>query len=190
MDRATLFHENLHLAAMYARVRCRSLPRHVGLDEIEAAAQLGLWEAAGNFDEGRGVAFRSFARWRMAGAVGDYLRATDRLTVCHRREVNRGVAAEPKFRDVGRLAFTLRDPAPDRERELAELADALDRALLTLPARERSVVRGCFLEGKTHKEAGAAAGVCESATSLMVARTLPLLREHLENRYADMKEAL
>ena len=53
---------------------CRKLPSQVDRRELEAAADLGLVEAAQAFDPARGVLFKTFAYYRIRGAVYDALR--------------------------------------------------------------------------------------------------------------------
>ena len=53
---------------------CRKLPSQVDRGELEAAANLGLVEAAQAFDPTRGVLFKTFAYYRIRGAVYDALR--------------------------------------------------------------------------------------------------------------------
>jgi RNA polymerase sigma factor for flagellar operon FliA len=53
---------------------CRKLPPQVERHELESAADLGLVEAAQAFDPSRGVLFKTFAYYRIRGAVFDSLR--------------------------------------------------------------------------------------------------------------------
>ena len=53
---------------------CRKLPSQIDRHELEAAADLGLVEAAQAFDPTRGVLFKTFAYYRIRGAVYDALR--------------------------------------------------------------------------------------------------------------------
>ncbi len=52
----------------------RSLPRHIDKNDLLAAGELGLVEAAKAFDPSRGVEFKTFAYYRIRGAVYDCLR--------------------------------------------------------------------------------------------------------------------
>ena len=52
----------------------KKLPPHAERDELESAADLGLVEAANAFDSSRGVQFRTFAYYRIRGAVYDCIR--------------------------------------------------------------------------------------------------------------------
>lgn len=57
-----------------------TLPQWVDCDDVQAAADLGLVEAASRFDAGYGVPFVPYARVRITGAVRDELRARDPLS--------------------------------------------------------------------------------------------------------------
>jgi RNA polymerase sigma factor for flagellar operon FliA len=59
--------------AIVAQIQKR-LPSSVDRDDIIGAAELGLVEAARNFDPSRGVLFKTFAFYRIRGAVYDSLR--------------------------------------------------------------------------------------------------------------------
>ena len=52
----------------------RGLPAHVSREDLDAAAELGLVEAAHSFDSSRGVLFKTFAYYRIRGAVYDAIR--------------------------------------------------------------------------------------------------------------------
>ena len=52
----------------------RKLPAHIEKSDIVAAAELGLVEAARAFDPARGVLFKTFAFYRIRGAIYDCLR--------------------------------------------------------------------------------------------------------------------
>ncbi len=52
----------------------RGLPRQVGREDLDAAAELGLVEAAQVFDPSLGVLFKTFAYYRIRGAIYDALR--------------------------------------------------------------------------------------------------------------------
>jgi len=56
------------------------LPRWVDADDVRAAADMGLVDAACRFDAGYGVPFGAYARLRIAGSVRDHLRALDPLS--------------------------------------------------------------------------------------------------------------
>jgi RNA polymerase sigma factor for flagellar operon FliA len=54
-----------------------SLPVHVDLDDLIHAGVLGLFDAVGKFDSAKNVAFQSYAKHRIKGAILDSLRQLD-----------------------------------------------------------------------------------------------------------------
>ena len=59
-----------------SRIRER-LPQHVELEDLVSAGVVGLLEAARSFDSTMNVQFRTFAKFRIRGAIYDSLRETD-----------------------------------------------------------------------------------------------------------------
>jgi len=59
-----------------SRIRER-LPQHVELEDLVSAGVVGLLEAARSFDSRKNVQFRTFAKFRIRGAIVDSLRETD-----------------------------------------------------------------------------------------------------------------
>ena len=57
----------------------KKLPSSVDRDDVMGAAELGLVEAAQKFDPSRGVLFKTFAYYRIRGAIYDSLRKADWL---------------------------------------------------------------------------------------------------------------
>ena len=59
-----------------SRIRER-LPQQVELDDLVSAGVVGLIEAAQSFDRSKNIQFRTFAKFRIRGAIFDSLRETD-----------------------------------------------------------------------------------------------------------------
>jgi RNA polymerase sigma factor for flagellar operon FliA len=59
-----------------ARIRER-LPQHVEMEDLVSAGVLGLLEATRSFDGSKNVQFKTFAKFRIRGAILDSLRETD-----------------------------------------------------------------------------------------------------------------
>jgi len=59
-----------------SRIRER-LPQQVDLEDLVSAGVIGLLEAARSFDCSRNIQFKTFARFRIRGAILDSLRETD-----------------------------------------------------------------------------------------------------------------
>src|SRR3974377_1309667 len=74
-DRIVL--EHLPLAKAIAIRVHESLPVHVDLDDLIHAGVLGLFYAVSKYDRGKNVAFQSYAKHRIKGAILDSLRQLD-----------------------------------------------------------------------------------------------------------------
>jgi RNA polymerase sigma factor FliA len=69
--------EHLPLVRMVARDIHRGLPRYVPIEDLQSAGVSGLLDALGKFDSSRQVQFRTYARYRIRGAILDSLRTVD-----------------------------------------------------------------------------------------------------------------
>ncbi len=74
VDRSELAARHLDLARRAAVLYHPRVRGHVGLDDLVAMANLGLTEAASRYDPALGAAFRTFAWYRVQGAIIDGLR--------------------------------------------------------------------------------------------------------------------
>src|SRR5436190_15708456 len=74
-DRIVLEHLPL-VKAIAIRVH-ESLPVHVDLDDLIHAGVLGLFDAVAKYDASKNVAFQSYAKHRIKGAILDSLRQLD-----------------------------------------------------------------------------------------------------------------
>ena len=99
-----------HIAARFA-VR---LPTSVMFDELISAGSLGLIDAVDKFDPSRHVSLKTYARYRIKGAILDELRSMDTYSRSMRKRIQ----------DIGRVVKQIEDakkaPATDQE-----AADAL-----------------------------------------------------------------
>ncbi len=69
--------EHLPLVRSVARGIHEKLPQHIELDELIGAGMLGLLDAARKFNAHKNVQFRSYAQFRIRGAILDSLRSLD-----------------------------------------------------------------------------------------------------------------
>lgn len=72
-----LLMEHLPSVRFIARKLHQTLPRHVELDDLISAGTVGLMEAFHRFDACRHVQFKSYAQFRIRGAILDWLRTLD-----------------------------------------------------------------------------------------------------------------
>ena len=76
-DRDRLIMENLPTVRFIARRMHERLPQHVELEEMVSAGIVGLIDAVQKFDRGKDVQFKSYAQFRIRGAILDSLRTLD-----------------------------------------------------------------------------------------------------------------
>ncbi len=75
--RDRLLLEHLPTVRFIARKIHARLPQHVELDDLISAGVVGLIDAFGKFDHGKQVQFKSYAQFRIRGAILDSLRMLD-----------------------------------------------------------------------------------------------------------------
>lgn len=127
----------------YAKSLARELVREFGsapgFDDMDAAAQKGLFEAAERFDPTRGASFKTFSYYRIRGSVLDLLRAYYQQNPWKRasKALLRAAAAVD---DVVEHHLGARPSAPKGSLEDAAdaLADVLDDVVTSYAVAEAS----------------------------------------------------
>lgn len=91
------------------------------LDELISAGSLGVVEASGRYERDTGIPFKQFARWRVVGAMIDYLRKSGELPASAYRDAKclRGYA------ELGRA-----ETETDSPKDPHVLAKALEKLTL------------------------------------------------------------
>jgi RNA polymerase sigma factor FliA len=132
------------LAQAIAKRTHARLPKGIDLDDLVSSAVIGLMEAVERYDPSRGVAFRSYAKHRIQGAILDLLRATDWVPRTVRRQAERVESARKALAEkLGRppeiteLAEYLELPL-DQIQQLVQSADTRPLLSLDVPADEES----------------------------------------------------
>ena len=179
-------------------------------DELLSAANEGLIEAVERYDLSRGIAFETYAPWRITNQIKDYLRETDAHTRLYRirepmvREWAKTLGHNPtddeiyehfgfklERRTVVSISLTCVGPGEQdyKRKELAESLGTNDSnhdvgevsyLLKGFTRRERLAVVLYCIEGYTMKDSAAVIGVSESRLSQMMKELLPRMRENFE----------
>jgi RNA polymerase sigma factor for flagellar operon FliA len=105
----------------------RTLPQFVLADDVKSAAREGLVDAARRFDPTRGVSFRTFAYYRIRGAVYDWVKSQ-----CENDPYQLARAAAQRATDAlaERVGESPRPPGPDAAAQaLTDLDGLLDSAI-------------------------------------------------------------
>jgi RNA polymerase sigma factor for flagellar operon FliA len=148
------------------RAVARRVQRAVGgwpdFDDLCAAGTVGLVQAAGRYRPSAGVAFATFAYYRIQGSMYDALRDLGQL--------RRGGEED----EVARLPVVA--PSPDEELERARAAATLRRAIAALPAAKRALLERHYYRGDTLQDAGRHLGFSKSWASRLHAQALAELR--------------
>jgi RNA polymerase sigma factor for flagellar operon FliA len=108
-DGANLIEANLPYAHAIAAEVSRKLPPDVEKKDIQGWAELGLVEAANSFDRTRGVQFKTFAYYRIKGAVYDGLRKMGWYPKGQYQRMRFEMAANEYLKDV---STEMQRPAP------------------------------------------------------------------------------
>ena len=86
-----------------ARRLASTLPRHVPLDDLKSAGQLGLLDAINKFDPDKGFKFETYALTRIRGSILDDLRSQDWVPRSVRqRDRKIDTATQDLIHDLGR----------------------------------------------------------------------------------------
>ncbi|MEO5831755.1 MAG: sigma-70 family RNA polymerase sigma factor [Nakamurella sp.] len=130
-DVSELVEVNLSLVEILVAERLRTVPHHVHRDDLMSAGMMALVLSAVAFDAGRGSSFRSFAAFRIRGALIDELRGMDWAS---RSVRSRAREVETVTR---KLAMTL-----ERSPGGGEIAAALGISVRELDAIHADLARG------------------------------------------------
>jgi len=89
MDRESVVNEFLPGIRIHAaRLKLR-IPPHIEIDDLVSSGVVGLLDALDRFDASRGIKFRTYAEFRIRGAMLDHLREMDWFPRSARRDSNR-----------------------------------------------------------------------------------------------------
>lgn len=76
-DKSQLIRDHLYLVDIIARRMVTQVPSFMNRDDIKSAGMLGLLDAANKFDAGKNILFKTFAEYRIRGAILDEMRKLD-----------------------------------------------------------------------------------------------------------------
>jgi RNA polymerase sigma factor FliA len=176
-------------------------PAHVDRQDVRAAAEYGLVQAANAYDPSKGVAFTTFAYYRIRGAVFDLLRETIKSARFEAAaneymidySAGGGVPSDAEVKTVatGIVAsyfLSMEDLSPASSSAEApidtllrqEQKKGIRNALKTLPEKNRRVLEAYYFEDLTLDEIGKRLGLSKSWVSRMHAKGLEMLRPAVE----------
>ena len=164
----------------------------VGADDLASAGFLGLIDAVDRFQPDREIAFEAYASLRIRGAILDELRRVDDRGRAERRRLREAATAggEPEISSYANtLSLDAIMATGDRdwaaEDEVAERHDREDlrmrveRALTSLPPRQREVLARYYGEALTLRESAVRMGISEARACQLHGRAIENLQRYL-----------
>jgi RNA polymerase sigma factor for flagellar operon FliA len=180
-------------------------PAHIDRQDVRAAAEYGLVQAANAYDGSKGVAFTTFAYYRIRGAVFDLLREsiktsrfeeaaneylldystgteTGAPSYAEVKDLAAGVVAS-YFLSFGKLPSEPREQTADAPLDTLlrqEQEKKIKEALKMLPEKNRRVLEAYYFEDLSLEEIGKRLGLSKSWVSRIHAKGLEMLRPAIE----------
>lgn len=165
----------------------RNLPPSVEIDDLVSVGSIGLLDAAKKYDPARKTSFRTYASYRIAGEIRDYLRRLDWAPRIERAAIKRGEATEKTMVSLDSLALPDAEGSPEEiVPDLSARAPGADatardearKALSGLPRREREILRLYYGEDRTLREIGEILSLSEARISQIVKQATERLRRN------------
>lgn len=180
--------EHLPLAMRIANWQTkRSSSRAILADDIRSAAFEGLIRAANRYVPSRGMPFAGYANKRITGAVLDFLRELDHVSVHARsRAKTAGRELPPEPLSLDQLLEDHGDWLPLEDKnaddpslraERAHVIAGLESAAASLPRRLRTVLFLYYTKDMTQAEVGAKMGVGDARVCQLLGLAHAALRE-------------
>lgn len=175
--------ERVALALKIARGFARRLPRSVQLEDVEAAAMMGLFKALLKQPTGEGDGFEGFIRMRIRGAIIDELRHQDWLPRRARASSNPArIIHLEDIRTSNGAAVELPSPHAWEPEEDIDRQRTIEQMWQTpMPERDRRVMRACY-GGKMprkHESVADDEHVSPARISQIAGRSIVRMRAHL-----------
>ena len=88
-DRDELLKKHTPLVKFIAERFSIRLPSHISVEELISAVTMGLFDAINNFDSSKRIKFKTYASYRIKGAILDELRRLDWVPRSVRRDIHK-----------------------------------------------------------------------------------------------------
>lgn len=186
-EQLRLFAEHEQSALKIARGMRRKIPTTVTTDDLESAARLGLWDAIARGKNISPQEFSWYLRTRVRGSIIDELRRHDWLPRRQRHSADPcSVVYLESLSDWEQECVLLdsRTTDPELALGLRWKAHALERALLELEPRNRTIMR-LILSGMSQLEVSAKIGVSAPRISQIVTSARRHLAESVRLHLSD-----
>jgi RNA polymerase sigma factor FliA len=202
-----LIEKHLAFAHAVAAEVLKKYPARIDREEVERASELGLLQAARAYDANRGIAFTTFAYYRIKGAIYDDLRrsfraarfeeaANEYMTDYSESSFKPGTPHDT-YHEVKNIAATVttsyllsleslsREPeqkdlkSPLDLMLLGEKREKIESALRQLPSKNREVLRKYYFDDLSYEEIGQQMNLSRSWVCRVHAKGLELMKNFL-----------
>jgi len=208
-DKEQFAREHLQLAQTIASVIHSRLPGEILKEDVVSFAMEGLADAIDRFDPHRGVGFKTYATYRIAGAIHDGLVEADWLTRRTRRSVKDALKLPHLLRPANRrqkcrqktnvlreipttytivLCAEMAEPEPEGPPPAVEAQiDAKTHAvhikyyIETLPEKQKQVFKMHFYQHQTMESIAQELGLTKSWVSRLFSSASSALRAMIDN---------
>ena len=89
IDRSQLIRDNMHLVDILVGRMVTQVPSFMNKDDMKSAGMVGLLDASNKFDPAKNILFKTFAEYRIRGAILDEMRKLDWFSRSLRDKQNR-----------------------------------------------------------------------------------------------------
>lgn len=146
-ERDRLINEYAPLVKTIAGRLAIRLPQHISQDDLHSAGIMGLLDAIEKFDEGKGVKFKSYAEFRIRGAMIDELRSMDWVPRSVRKNAKKLEQAYSKVEHVKMRRARDEEVAEEMEVDLKTFHKLLDETRGISIINEYEIVNNLPKEG-------------------------------------------
>lgn len=151
----------------------RTLPAHIEKAEVQASAELGLTQAAAAYDGRPDVQFKTFAYYRIRGAIYDGIRKATWFSReaegCSMASIESDHIEMPAAGSLSAEELLIQH----------EWRTRLDHAVRALPPRDRAIIEAYYFGGKSLEEIGGGLGLSKSWVSRIHVNAIAKLRAYL-----------
>lgn len=169
-----------------ARSIIKKLPSNIELKDLINAGMGGLYKAINNYDPSKNVQLKTYAEFRIRGAILDFLRSQD--LVSYRRHIKEKLGEIEPLKFIS-LQEALEKELPHSEEggdpfinvSAKENAEKIFYAVETLSPREKMIIDLYYYKGLSRKEIGLKLGISKDRVSQIHAKILKKLNKKLKN---------
>lgn len=179
MTRNELILSHLWLCDVIAKKMIAKLPASIELDDLVQEGMLGLIDAAAKFDPTRDNLFKTYAEYRILGAIKDHLREQDFVSRSERQRLTETGEAGPQFVEMEAIRGKSVPPMQLDSMLQSEINLDLAHKVSRLRPSQRQAVLGTFYVDQSQKSFAERESVTESA----ICARLKLAIKHLKRQF-------